>query len=232
VKRPAKTRPLVFQRARPATRGVRPQAPRRYEPLWADPERRDAQRARRAELVERAEQVCRRQRELACELAEIRTELAESRALMWPRLDRHLVRGFRHTFDRGPAPIPPAAPNAIPLRGAQLRYAALAVLLDAGEPLTLTEIHRALLLRGYRLAGRQPVQQLADALGYEHDCGRARRVERGTYTVNQLSPAARRLADEPMSVRPRSQLVVDWPVDEPPAGPSPAAEEDWRPLPP
>jgi hypothetical protein len=176
--------------------------------------------------------VCTEQLELACELAAIRTELAEIRTVMWPTLDRHLVRGFRHTFDNGPPPIPPPVTGATPLRGAQLRFAALAVLLDAGEPLTLTEIHRGLLLRGYRLAGRQPVQQLADALGYEHDCGRALRVARGTYAARELSPAVRRQARDPLSAPERSRLVIEWPHDDAFAEPTPRAHEHWRPLPP
>jgi hypothetical protein len=238
------TRPLVLQRARPARRGIRPRAPRRYERLWADPSHREEQQTRRAALVARAHELSEMQRALSCELAEVRSQLAASRTVMWPELDRHLVRGFRHTVDHGPPPIPPVAPNAISLRGAPLRYAALAVLIDAGEPLTLTEIHRGLHLRGYRLAGRQPVQQLADALGYEHECGRAARVSRGTYTAGVLSPADRRRAADPASVSERSQVIVfDGPdtsaLDEgadrvehltPPR--PPAAEEHWRPVPP
>src|SRR5512140_2312481 len=40
--------------------------------------------------------------------------------------------------------------------------------------------------------GARPVQQLADALGYEHDNGRARRVMRGVYAPGELSPSRRR----------------------------------------
>ena len=73
-----------------------------------------------------------------------------------------------------------------------MRYAALGVLIRAGRPLGLPEIHAALHLAGYRLTGARPVQQLADALGYEHDNGRARRVMRGVYAPGELSPSRRR----------------------------------------
>ena len=142
-------------------------------------------------------------------MADIREDLAVLRAVMWPELDHHLVQGFRHTTDGGPPPLPPPAPNATALRGASLRYAALAVLAHAKGPLTLFEIHRQLHLRGYVLAGRHPVQQLADALGYEHECGRAHRTARGTYEVRVLSPAHRRHLARPEDAPTRSELVFD-----------------------
>jgi len=48
----------------------------------------------------------------------------------------------------------------------------------------LTEIRRALHLSGYALASGQPVKQLGDALRYEEQLGRVRRVERATYAAN------------------------------------------------
>jgi hypothetical protein len=169
--------------------------------------------ARRAALLERARELDACQQGLAFDLAEVREELAVTRAVMWPDVDRHLVRGWRHTFATGPAPLPPPAPNAIALRGAQLRYAAIAVLVDTGEPLTLTEIHRALHLRGYVLSGRHPVQQLADALAYEHEQGRANRVGRGVYEAGVLSPADRRRARDPRSVPNRVRSIHEELID-------------------
>jgi hypothetical protein len=60
--------------------------------------------------------------------------------------------------------------------------------------MALPEIHRALHLTGFRIAGDHAVKQLADALGYEHDHARARRVVRGVYAIGELSPARRRRA--------------------------------------
>ncbi len=68
----------------------------------------------------------------------------------------------------------------------------MAVLARARRPLSLPEIHRALHVGGYAIAGRTPVKTLADALGYEHDRGRARRVRRGVYELAELTPARRR----------------------------------------
>ncbi|HEX5615800.1 MAG TPA: hypothetical protein VFZ83_11670 [Acidimicrobiia bacterium] len=165
---------------------------------------------RRAELLARAHHVAAGQHDLACQMAEIREDLAVLRAVMWPELDHHLVQGLRHTTHDGPPPLPPPVPNATPIRGAALRYAALAVLADAhGGPLTLLEIHRQLHLRGYVLAGRHPVQQLADALAYEHEHGRAQRTRRGTYRLGELSPHHRRHLERPEHAPTRSENTFD-----------------------
>jgi hypothetical protein len=67
------------------------------------------------------------------------------------------------------------------LVGRPLRRAILGALDEAGRPLTLTEIHRSLHLLGYRLRSNNAVKQLGDALRYEEQLGRVRRVARGTY---------------------------------------------------
>ena len=116
----------------------------------------------------RATQLDNAQRALACELAHVRTQLAELRVVMWPRVDpKDIVHGFRVTHRGGPPPVPPVAPNAQPLCGKHLRSTALAVLARNGRPMTLVEIHRELHLNGYAIASRQPVKRLADSLGYE-----------------------------------------------------------------
>jgi hypothetical protein len=71
-------------------------------------------------------------------------------------------------------------PGAQPLHGRALRRTVLASLRDAGRPLTITEIHRSLHLAGYRLSERA-VKQLGDALRYEEQQDRVRRVARATY---------------------------------------------------
>ncbi len=128
----------------------------------------------------------------------LRTELRTLHDRLWPAAPGRAFRNARRPRIGGPAPIPPPTANAIPVRGADLRYAALGVLVRSGSPMTLPEIHRALHLEGFRIAGRRVVKQLADALGYEHRCGRARRVARGTYAIGELSPARRRRALGPV----------------------------------
>ena len=54
--------------------------------------------------------------------------------------------------------------------------------------MTLVEIHRELHLNGYAIASRHPVKRLADALAYETRKGRARRVDRGIYALDELNP--------------------------------------------
>src|SRR5690242_5973610 len=123
----------------------------------------------------------------------VRRQLAQLRVVMWPRIEpKDIVQGFRHTRVNGPAPIPPVARNAHPVRGRELRVAALAVLAQHHRPMTLTEIHRELHLQGYAIESRTPVQRLADALAYEARKGRAVRVDRGVYRVGVLNPADRR----------------------------------------
>jgi hypothetical protein len=144
-------------------------------------------------LLRQAEALDAQQRALSIQLAEVRTQLAELRVVMWPRVDRpDFVHGFRRTHRGGPPPIPPTAPNAHPLRGRHLRNQALAVLARDNRPMTLTEIHRQIHLNGHRIESRQPVQRLADCLGYETIKGRAKRTDRGTYQVDELNPRERR----------------------------------------
>jgi hypothetical protein len=149
---------------------------------------------RRADLVAAAADVDAQERRLAIRMSEFRAELRTLREVLWPAEPGRAFRNVRRPRVGGPAPIPPPAPNAIPVRGAELRFAALGVLVRAGTPLTLSEIHRALHLTGFRIAGAHAVKQLADALRYEHAHDRARRTARGTYVIGELSPARRRRA--------------------------------------
>ena len=155
-----------------------------------------------AALLARATELDAAQQALAVELAEVRTQLAELRVVMWPRVDpKDIVRGFRRTVRGGPAPIPPEAPNAQPVSGKKLRSAVLAVLANNARPMTLVEIHREIHLSGRAIASRHPVQRLADCLGCEHRKGRARRVERGVYRLGVLNPAERRRVEK-STIRP------------------------------
>jgi hypothetical protein len=147
---------------------------------------------RRAELVAAAVAVDAEEQRLALQMAAVRTELRSLREVLWPAAPGHAFRNVRRPRAGGPAPIPPPIRDALPVRGADLRYAALGVLVRAERPLTLPEIHRALHLTGFRIAGDHTVKRLGDALAYEMSCGRARRIARGTYVIGELSPARRR----------------------------------------
>ncbi|HEY7136153.1 MAG TPA: hypothetical protein VIB48_13900 [Acidimicrobiia bacterium] len=156
------------------------------------PSRRDEMIARRTVLITEAEHIDTQYQQLAQRMTIIRGELTRLRDAIWPALLGRGWRGFRRPRIGGPEPVGRAASPAYPLRGRELRFAALGVLVRAGRPLTLPEIHRALHVAGYEVAGQRPVKDLADALGYEHDHGRARRVRRGVYEVGELTPYRRR----------------------------------------
>jgi hypothetical protein len=151
---------------------------------------------RRDELITAAIEVDAHQQRLAIRMAGVRSELRALREVLWPAAPGRTFRNVRRPRVGGPAPIPPPARNAIPVRGADLRLAALGVLVRAHAPMTLPEIHRGLHLTGFRISGGGVVKRLGDALGYEHERGRARRIARGTYVIGELSPARRRRALE------------------------------------
>ena len=71
--------------------------------------------------------------------------------------------------------------------------------------MTLVEIHRELHLNGYAIDSRQPVKRLADCLGYEIVKGRAKRVERGVYTLGVLNPGEYRRISR-IATRPAEQF--------------------------
>jgi hypothetical protein len=147
---------------------------------------------RRAHLIDEAEALDADHGRSARRMAHLRQELGRLRTVLWPARDGRGWRGFRRPRVGGPLPVGPVAPDALPIRGRSLRYAAVGVLVRAAEPLALPDIHRRLHLAGYRIDGAHHVKQLADALGYEHRCGRARRTRRGVYAVGELTPARRR----------------------------------------
>lgn len=157
-------------------------------------------------LLDRATELDAAQQALAVELAEVRTKLAEMRVVMWPRVEpKDIVHGYRITRRGGPPPIPPVAPNALPVWGKHLRATVLAVLARNRREMTLVEIHREINLNGFAIKSRQPVKRLADCLGYEIVKGRARRVERGIYTLGVLNPGEYRRVER-IPVEPADQF--------------------------
>ena len=78
--------------------------------------------------------------------------------------------------------------------------------------MTLVELHRELHLNGYAIASRHPVKRLADALGYEHLKGRARRVERGVVHDRRAEPRARAAVWRRSRYSPRTTSAINSPA--------------------
>jgi len=74
------------------------------------------------------------------------------------------------------------------LAGRDLRYSLLTVLAEAGRPLSISDLLRALEARGLVVAGRDPRKTIGDVLRYERSLGRVRRVARGTYVAGYRPP--------------------------------------------
>ena len=116
------------------------------------------------------------------------------------------MHGFRRTVRGGPAPIPPVAPNAKPVRGKQLRSAVLVVLALRGPTDDARRDPPRNAPAGIRDRAAGPGQRLADCLGYELTLGRARRIERGVYALGVLNPAERRRVDNSLRQPPPGRV--------------------------
>lgn len=103
------------------------------------------------------------------------------------RLRVRLGRPGRRPAPDGSEELPPLPVDVTWLYGRRLRAVCLQLLVRLG-PMRLVELHRLLHRHHFAVASRHAVKALADALGYEADEGRARRIRRGTY---EASPAAR-----------------------------------------
>jgi hypothetical protein len=155
--------------------------PERWRPFRDRPTMLERER----ELVGEITAVEDEQRRLAERYVALREELVELHRLLWlPDRDGPYRKRWRPEVP-GPASVPPPVSDARPVRGRALRRAVLALLRDAARPMKLTEIHRALHLSGHCLTSELPVKQLADALRYEEQRGRVRRVTRGTYVAER-----------------------------------------------
>jgi hypothetical protein len=131
---------------------------------------RDALLHRLERIDERFAELGDERRAIVDELAALRDELYPvvtwSKGRRPPRLDH--------------APLPPALAGSQTVSGRDLRAVCQAILRRHG-PLGLTELHAMVHRYGYVVGARRPVTALSDAMAYEVECGRARRVERGVY---------------------------------------------------
>ncbi len=115
--------------------------------------------------------------EIAARRAAVAARLAELRERLWPA-DLHR-RGRRPGATGAPA-LPPLPPSPTWLYGRRLRSVCLALLRRAGRQ-TLGQLHALLHAHGYGVDSSHATKALSDALAYEVECGRARRVRRGEY---------------------------------------------------
>lgn len=138
----------------------------------------------REELIAQLDELDQQLRELQARRAELVAELRERRDQLWPRVEQ--CHGRRPPAVDSP-PLPPMVDKPTWLWGRRLRATCLALLRREGKPMALRDLHAALHLHGYGIASEHPVRALSDALGYEVELGRAKRVSRGVY---QAQPAA------------------------------------------
>ena len=147
-------------------------------------ERRAVVVARCAELSSSLDELDAQLADIVRKRREVAGELRKHRRRLWPKL----AHRARQPGPDGSVQLPPVPNDATYLWGRRLRAVCVA-LLDRMGSLPLVELHG--LLHRYRVAvaGTHPVKALADALGYETDKGRVRRVSRGVYEA--LTGAAR-----------------------------------------
>ncbi len=182
--------------------------------LWARIERqteRDALVHRLGQLDERLEELSAERRAIVDALGELRDELYP--AVPWSR--------GRRPPDLDRSPLPPAPQGSQALGGRDLRATCTTILRRHGR-LSLPELHGLLHRYGYLIGSRRPVAALSDAMAYEVERGRARRVERGVYEARDDRRRPRR-PPPPLPDAPTVLWIVERPseldpdIDEDPA---------------
>ncbi len=76
------------------------------------------------------------------------------------------------------------------LRGRPLRYLVVAALIEADGPCSVSELVAVCERQGVAISGR-PSKVISDALRWEIDAGRVRRVRRGVYAVDHVPKSTR-----------------------------------------
>ncbi len=155
------------------------------------PLRRRVLGPRRAELSARQHDLCDELDELDREAIEwsarrhaLVTEIDHIHDQLWPRFERWHGR-------RPPRPdhplLPALEPHADVVGGRRLRAVAITILRRHGL-LSLRDLHGLIHAYGYCVYGTHPAKNLADAMGYEVEQGRADRIERGRYQAADRRP--------------------------------------------
>ncbi len=106
-------------------------------------------------------------------------KLQERREVILPKLIK--VSG-RRVMEDGNVCLAPVPDDVPALWGRRLRASCMRLLAASGT-LTLTELHVLLHQHGLRIDSAHPVKALADAMAYECEQGRARRLGRAVYTA-------------------------------------------------
>jgi hypothetical protein len=134
------------------------------------------------------EQIVQRQTELVASLRELDglvERLVERRAELVEglRICRDAMGGVGTVWmprDPLPGEVDAVPTNTRPIGGAELRAALRQILACSERPLTVSELHRGLLARGLRPAGRAS-KCISDALRWELRRGSIEQVRRGEY---------------------------------------------------
>ena len=126
--------------------------------------------------------------DLSRERREILATLDVLRDTLWP-VDPHSKGRRPPRHDE--RVLAPADEHSRVLSGRRLRSTCLSILRRHGT-LALRDLHDLLHRYGYAVGGAEPVKALADAMGHEHDEGRAVRVHRGTYAARRGPVPTRR----------------------------------------
>jgi hypothetical protein len=99
--------------------------------------------------------------------------------------------------------------EGVVLRGLDLRYALVAVLLESRRERSVRELVVALERDGFALAGR-PSKAVADALRWEVRRGRAVRVGRGRYRAGYVAKSTRSRMTNRVATLRRAVVAMTW----------------------
>lgn len=152
------------------------------------PNRRDVLQLERTRLLEQLDEVDTQIGTLSTRRAQLVERLADLRDRLWPVA---LHRRGRRPGTLGENDLPPVVASPTWLSGRRLRSVCLCLLRRAVR-LTLRQLHALLHAHGYGIDSAHAVKTLSDALAYEVECGRARRVGRGEYQIHGTKPRAGR----------------------------------------
>jgi hypothetical protein len=174
---------------------------------YASSPERQALEAERSRLLDELDEVDTELLAIAARRQRIRDDADTICDALWPREPWWHAR---RPNTIGITRLAPVCGNAKQLWGIHLRATCVAILERHGTQ-TLPDLHSLLHVYGYRIGGRRPVKDLADAMAHEVNCGRAVRVSRGCYRGLQETPAP--------SAPPHDS--------EPGAGGNPTVERGW-----